>query len=160
MRATSRSSGMDTMTRLDALEQIRVLKACYCRFVDTKNWPEFAKLFTDAAVLCFPENDTGWVPIKDFLVSVEAALSGGISVHHAHSPEISFQSYADATGVWAMEDRLIFPPGVQGITDAGRISGAGHYHETYRRIDGHWLFDRIRLTRLHLAVEAQPRAVL
>jgi hypothetical protein len=51
-----RTDGIDLLARLEALEQIRVLKARYCRYVDTKDWSEFARLFTDQAVLCFPEN--------------------------------------------------------------------------------------------------------
>jgi hypothetical protein len=151
---------MDTLARLDALEQIRVLKARYCRYVDTKDWSGFASLFTDQAMVCFPENNPDWVPIAAFLPAVDTALLGGISVHHVHSPEISFQGDVDATGIWAMQDHLFFPPGVAGLANASRIAGAGHYHETYRRIEGLWLFDRIRLTRLHLAVELQSRTVI
>lgn len=151
---------MDTLERLDAMEQIRVLKARYCRYVDTKDWSGFADLFTEEALLSFPENNPEWIPIGTFLSAVEEMLLGGITVHHVHSPEITLQSDVTATGIWAMQDRLFFPPSVQGIANASRIEGAGHYHETYCRIDGQWRFDRIRLTRLHLAVEAQPRTVL
>lgn len=151
---------LDIVWRLNALEQIRVLKARYCRYVDTKDWSAFASLFADQAMVCFPENNPDWVPIATFLPGVDSALAGGISVHHVHSPEIGFQSDVDATGIWAMQDQLFFPPGVTGIGNASHIAGAGHYHETYRKIDGYWLFDRVRLTRLHLAVELQPRAVI
>ena len=154
------TDGTDILSRLEALEQIRVLKARYCRYVDTKDWSGFASLFSDKAMLCFPENNPDWVPIADFLPGVDTALHGGITVHHVHSPEISFQSDVNATGIWAMQDRLFFPPDVAGLAKASRIAGAGHYHETYRRIDGQWLFDRVRLTRLHLAIELQPRTVI
>ena len=47
---------MDALARMEALEDIRVLKARYCRYVDTKDWDSFASLFRREAVLCFPEN--------------------------------------------------------------------------------------------------------
>lgn len=151
---------MDRLEWLCALEDIRVLKARYCRCVDTKDWAGFAALFTADAMLSFPENNPDWVPIGEFLPSVGPALAHGISVHHVHSPEITLMSDSEATGIWAMQDRLYFPPGVESLAGAGRIAGAGHYRETYRRIRDRWLFERIRLTRLHLEVEAQPRTVL
>jgi SnoaL-like domain len=49
--------GIDIRSRLEALEQIPVLEARYCRHVDTKNWSEFSSLFTDQAMLSFPENN-------------------------------------------------------------------------------------------------------
>lgn len=150
---------MEPVARLTALEDIRVLKAQYCRYVDTKDWKGFAGLFTPDAILSFPENNPDWVPIKQFLKGVDPALAGGISIHHVHSPEITFSSPTEATGIWAMQDRLFFPPGVQGLANASRIVGAGHYHESYCRIGDRWLFERIRLTRLHLAIETQPRTI-
>jgi hypothetical protein len=155
----TKAADIDILTRLAAIESIRVLKARYCRYVDTKDWLSFADLFTRDAQLCFPENNPEWVSVELFVPAVEKALAGGITVHHAHSPEISFESRERASAVWAMQDRLFFPPGVEGIAGASRIAGAGHYHESYRLENGQWLFERIRLTRLHLAVEAQARVV-
>lgn len=151
--------GTDPVERLIALEAIRVLKARYCRYVDTKDWAGFASLFAPDAMLCFPEGDPDWTPLDRFLEGVGPALAGGVSIHHVHSPEISFSSPVEATGIWAMQDRLFFPPGVRGLANASRIDGAGHYHERYRRIGDHWLFHRVRLTRLRLAIEAQPRTI-
>jgi hypothetical protein len=150
---------IDILARLAAIESIRVLKARYCRYVDTKDWRSFAGLFTREAQLCFPENNPEWVSIQTFVPAVEKALAGGITVHHVHSPEITFESRERASAVWAMQDRLFFPSGVEGIAGAGRIAGAGHYHERYRLEDGRWLFERVRLTRLHLVVETQARVV-
>ncbi|MEL7210720.1 MAG: nuclear transport factor 2 family protein, partial [Actinomycetota bacterium] len=56
------------------------------------------------------------------------------------TPEITVDG-DEATGIWAMTDLIVFPDGT-------RLDGAGHYHERYRRVDGRWLIDRSRLTRL------------
>jgi hypothetical protein len=76
--------------------------------------------------------------------SVSAALEGVVSVHHGHMPEIELTSSDTATGVWAMEDRLWFPPG----SPVEFLHGYGHYHETYRREDGRWRIATLTLTRI------------
>lgn len=159
MSDVTETTQIGRLDRLEALEDIRVLKACYCRYLDTKDWQGFSSLFTRDAELCFPEGSPEWLSIDTLMGAIGQMLGGGISVHHVHSPEITFSGNDEATGIWAMQDRLFFPPGVQGLHDASRIFGAGHYHESYRRVDGRWLFSRIRLTRLHLAIEEQPRTV-
>ena len=40
---------MDALFRLTAIEDIKALKARYCRYVDTKDWVAFRSLFTDDA---------------------------------------------------------------------------------------------------------------
>jgi hypothetical protein len=46
-----------------------------------------------------------------------------------------------AKGIWALEDVVRLAPGVN-------LRGYGHYHETYEKVDGHWLFKTSTLTRL------------
>ena len=39
------------MSIADTLEDIRAVKARYCRFLDTKDWEALGRLFTEDAVL-------------------------------------------------------------------------------------------------------------
>ena len=58
-----------------------------------------------------------------------------------HAPEITLTSPTTATGVWALQDVVRLAPGLN-------LQGYGHYHETYEKIDGHWLIKTSTLTRL------------
>jgi hypothetical protein len=122
------------------------LKARYCRLLDTKQWDDWADLFTDDFVL-----DTsaagGPPPITGptaALAMVRGMLETAITVHQVHQPEISFDGDS-AQAIWAMQDRLVFGDGT-------RLSGFGHYTERYVRQGDHWKIASSALTRLHLDV--------
>ncbi|KKC25190.1 nuclear transport factor 2 family protein [Sphingomonas sp. SRS2] len=153
-------NNVDRLQRLEAVEDIKHLKARYFRWVDTQQWQELRTLFVDDAILLFPETDPEPMPIGQFMRAVEAAFTGGVSIHHGHMAEIEILSLNTAQAIWAMEDRIYFPPGVPGIRGASEIHGAGHYHETYIRRDGIWLFKSMKLTRLRLEVKLAPVTVI
>ena len=67
-------------------------------------------------------------------------IAGAATMHHCHTPEIELTSPVTATGIWAMEDLLVFP-------DGSRLHGAGHYHEEYEKREGRWQITRLHLTR-------------
>ena len=69
------------------------------------------------------------------------------STHHGHQPEIELTGDDEATGIWAMEDVLVWP------ADGYRLRGTGHYWETYRKVDGEWKIASMKLTRLYVFVE-------
>jgi 3-phenylpropionate/cinnamic acid dioxygenase small subunit len=52
------------LQELIAREQIRDVKARYCRLLDTKDWDGFAALFTEDAILDVSD-DTGAAPHRD-----------------------------------------------------------------------------------------------
>jgi hypothetical protein len=57
-------------------------------------------------------------------------------------PEIELTSPTTATGIWALNDIVIWPDGT-------RLTGYGHYHETYEKAAGDWKITSSKLTRLH-----------
>lgn len=124
----------------DDIEAIRNLKARYCRFLDTREWDEFRRLFTDDVMVDL--GDAGMFDdAEGFLAFARSALEGTTSVHRVHMPEIEVMDADTATGIWSMTD-IIAGPG------SNHLQGFGHYHETYRREDGEWRFASLRLTRL------------
>lgn len=129
----------------DDIEAIRALKARYFRFVDTKQWADFRALFTDDVAVDLGEAGT-FDDADVFVAFVRQALDGATTVHHGHMPEIELTGADEATGVWAMAD-IVLRPG------ATRMMGYGHYHETYRRVDGRWRIAALRLTRLLVDVQ-------
>jgi len=134
-------------------EAIRELKARYCRFLDLRDEKGWRAVFmsdvrmrTDLEVA-----STDGEPPQAFVVdgaarlvaAVFASLDGVATMHHCHTSEIALSSPTTATGIWAMEDRLIY-------SDGRELHGAGHYHETYDKSAGEWRIASLRLTRTQL----------
>jgi len=148
---------MDALARLEAVEEIRRLKAAYFRTMDTKDWDGFAAVFAPDAVMDMSgemrdgttegEGVTrGNAAIADF---VKGAVDPVVTVHHGHMPEIEILTPTTARGIWSMEDKLRWPEG----SPIRSMHGYGHYHETYEKVDGRWLIKTITLTRLRVDAE-------
>ncbi|UZW57233.1 nuclear transport factor 2 family protein [Sphingobium sp. JS3065] len=150
---------MDPVEMLTAIEDIRTLKARYFRCVDTKAWREFRTLFTDDAILDFPENDFNACPIDTFIGLAEEFLAGVCSIHHGHTPEIVIEDTTRARAIWPMDDSLYFPADPPRSHNMAHVRGYGHYHETYVRDDGVWRIRTLRLSRLRLERVLNPQAV-
>lgn len=165
---------MTDVEKLLAIEEIKQLKARYFHCMDTKNWTGFGAVFapdalldssmslyaidpqTGTAVQSGEEVDAAKLRDDSWIIKGADAIrdavkkshdDGGVSsVHHGHMPVIEILSPDSARGVWSMEDVLRF-------AKAGKLTGMvgyGHYTETYRRIDGAWHIQSLRLTRLRI----------
>lgn len=84
----------------------------------------------------------------DAVASVRRSLETAKTVHHVHMPELTLSGDA-ATGIWPMQDHLVW-------ADGRTMTGYGHYHDRYIRIDGAWRIAQSRLTRLHIAMQSPP----
>jgi hypothetical protein len=139
----------------DELEAIRQLKARYCRFLDTKDVESWRGVFTGDVVVTLdmaastagadPMTAPALEGVDNFVPMVMGGLEKVATMHHCHTPEIALTSDTTATGIWAMEDLLIFD-------DGRELHGAGHYHETYEKQDGTWRIKTLHLTRTILKV--------
>ena len=120
-------------------ERIQVVKARYCRYLDGKQWRELLELFAPDCLfeldplerqhLPEPLRASTQLPLQSFMELLRTVLvSDAQSVHHVHAPEIEFSEAAIAHGIWAVEDYV--------TSTFGNFRGYGHYHETYRKIDG------------------------
>ena len=136
---------MDDIETLLAIRSIERLKARYFRCMDTKDWAGFEAVFTPDAVMDMQEEAGDLVRGAPEIAAYVRAQVGAVeTVHHGHMPEIENTSPTTAAGVWAMEDRLRWPPG----GPIASMHGWGHYHETYECLDGEWRIATLRLTRL------------
>jgi uncharacterized protein (TIGR02246 family) len=132
---------------VDDLEAIRQLKARYFRTMDTKDWAGMRQVFTDDAVLDTSEAGGSVVSGADeFMKFLQEVLSGAVTVHQGHMPEIELTSSTTATGIWALNDIVIWPDGT-------RLTGYGHYHETYEKVGDDWRIKSSKLTRLHADIQ-------
>ena len=138
----------DRMTDVFAIHQ---LKSRYFRYLDTKQWAEWRKLFTDDLVF-YADNSvlpSSQKPMQsggdNFVQFVSKQLTGAVTVHHGHMPEIEFTGPTTARGIWAMYDWVDNGP------ERGAIQGYGHYHEEYAKgSDGEWRIRVLRPTRLRV----------
>ena len=128
------------------VEEIRQLKARYFRLMDQKRWDEWRDVFVDEVEISTPDDTGDPTPIvgRDaFVNGVKAMIDPVTTVHHGHMSEISVDGDT-ATGVWSMEDHLLWPEG----SGLGHMWGTGWYEETYRRGDGAWRIATMHLRRI------------
>ncbi|MBB4615029.1 nuclear transport factor 2 family protein [Novosphingobium taihuense] len=140
---------MDVGQRLLAIEDIKKVKARYCRFVDTKQWDELRNLFSEDAI--FDGQSAGMGDIADreqFVAMAQAGLINAVSVHHVHGHEIEFTSDTSADAICAMEDMLQWAQGSG--SPISTLHGMGHYHETYTKVGDCWKITSWQLTRLRV----------
>jgi SnoaL-like protein len=147
---------MDLST-LEAIEQIKQVKARYFRFVDHKRWEEWGELFTEDVTAVYynaPKDrpNEGLPELrctgrKNLVEAASRALSKGTSVHHGHMPEIEITSPTTARGIWAMVDYLRFPTFI--------YKGYGHYEEEYVKEASGWKIKSVLLTRLHCDIQRE-----
>lgn len=141
------------MTTHSDLDQIRELKARYCRLADAKQWDEVAALFTDDAVLRFLDVDGGLlneVTADRFATEIGQRVGAGQPIHHVFSHEIEFTSATTAKGVWAMEDLIFHDRAAHPESPFESMHGFGHYHDTYVKSADGWRIGGSELTRVRL----------
>jgi ketosteroid isomerase-like protein len=146
------AANIDAMRNQQAVEDIRAVKARYCRFLDTKDWEGFASLFTADAVMDVSQ-DTGRPPITgvaEILAQVRFAVNEAATSHQVHTPEITLTGPDAALGIWAMQDRVVWQEGKSPIPGIASITGYGQYHESYACEGGVWKIAALRLSRFHV----------
>lgn len=145
---------MTDLPTLTAIEAIKQLKARYFRCMDMKDWAGYGETFAPDGVLevesvrrtqdgmpVISRREAGRAAIVEW---VSGVLAGTVTIHHGHMPEITIDGPDSASGIWAMEDRVIWPEQA--------LHGWGHYHERYQLIDGRWYIASSRLTRLKVEI--------
>jgi len=129
------------------IEEIKQLKARYFRLMDTKQWDEWADLFTDDLDTWFEDTSNSTHGRDEFVGSVRSILADAVTIHHGHMPEIEVTGPNTARGIWAMFDYVKFGNPRRPL----EMKGYGHYHEQYRKEpDGRWRINSLRLHRLRV----------
>ena len=138
---------------LNDLEEIKQLRARYCRYADGQDWDAWGReILTEDFRF---DSDGGVQEGRDVVVAfVSKSLEGATTVHHCHTPEIAMTGPDTATGVWAMQDHVKMSH--EGKTIMFR--GAGHYHEEYVRTAQGWRIRSTTLRRLSVDPLQPPEA--
>jgi len=153
---------MRDLETLDAIEDIRALEARYARYADHKRWKDLAGLFTEDGwfrPLDAEGNEIAHMAGReDIATQLGARNSGDVQpIHQLLTHEIEIESATTAKAIWAMAD-LIFrgdsaipeqQPG-DALPPFRALRGWGHYHVTYRKVDGQWLIATRTQTRTRL----------
>ncbi|GGA37434.1 nuclear transport factor 2 family protein [Sphingomonas psychrolutea] len=134
---------MNALTGLDklqALEEIALLKARRDRAADTKDWALYESLHAPDHV---SENgDYGrWTTATEMIANVAKSMEHLTTMHHSHSPEIAFETPTRATGIWAMEGMSFWKQGEQDHW----FQAFGHYFERYEKRGDRWMFTQRKL---------------
>ena len=146
--------------RAAAIEDIKRLKALYWRGVDLSDGDLVRSILAEDCELDYrgcgvdPATGTDHMPAMNVVLRgreswLDTALDGLVTVHQGHQSEIEITDSDTATGLWAFSDRFFMPPGAP----FSRLTGYGHYHDTYEKRDGAWLLKTTRITRLRVEVE-------
>ena len=69
--------------------------------------------------------------------------------HQAHQPEIELTSATTATGIWALEDKVI------DTQHEVTITGAAYYRDEYVTLDGAWKIQKPGYERLFEEIESR-----
>ncbi|MFI6080201.1 nuclear transport factor 2 family protein [Streptomyces sp. NPDC051217] len=139
VRSHESASTAATVRELTDVHDIEQLKAGYFRDIDTKQWAELQARFTPDAHI----NTGQQFNSPAALVKASKALIGDApTAHQGFLPEITVNGDV-ATGTWAMEDYVNLKAG-------GGFHGYGEYHDTYKRVHGHWYISGSDLTRFRL----------
>ena len=137
---TRHVEGMNALERLEALEEIKLLKARRDRFVDTKDWEALEALHVPEH-RSFNGDYEPWTSAAEMIANVREIMKDLQTAHHSHTPEITFESPTTASGIWAMTGISLWNQG----EDEHWFVAAGHYFETYEWRAGQWLFTSRRL---------------
>jgi len=151
------------LEKLLAIEAIKDIFAKKLRYMDLKQWDDYASLHAEDA---YSETWKHSLPTDEQPMAADGqrgrvvgpeAIAGQLarvfthptpitSVHHCHGAEIEFLSDTEARGIWAMEDSLWWRNG----DVEEHLHGYGHYHETFRKTGGRWLFTSRQLIRIRV----------
>jgi hypothetical protein len=149
-----RRDGLTGEEKTAAILEIHALKARYFRTMDMKDWAGLEEVFAPDLIADFRGATSEWNEAMlihgaaPYVAQLAPMLQKVCTVHHGHMPEIHIETATEASGVWAMEDKL--------WTEEGSplpfrwMHGYGHYHERYVRLADGWRIKEIRLTRLRV----------
>ena len=141
MSAASLEEVIARMQRLEDIEAIKQLKAKYVRCADTKQWSEWAQLFTED---CHLDTEAGVHEGRENVVKViSESMKDGVTVHRVTMPEITLTGPDAASAIWAMQDEVSLSYKGQ----PHKFRGFGYYHESYVRTKAGWRLKRCKLIR-------------
>lgn len=140
---------MTDLDRLLAIADIRSLKARYWHAVDRRDAAALRSVFAPDAVIPAHGDVAETRSADAFVDHLIRSLKGAASLHLGGPGDIAIFSDTDASGVWAMEDR-IWAPAAGSALPFRTLHGWGHYHDQYRRTEAGWKIQSFILERVRV----------
>ena len=137
-------SEISGVERLGALHEIGLLKARRDRAADSKDWALYEALHAPDHH-SYNDDYGGTTTAAEMMGMVRKSMENITTLHHSHTPEITFESPTKASGIWAMEGMSFW----QQDGEDHWFQAFGHYHETYEKRGEHWLFTWRKLIYYH-----------
>ena len=140
------------MNELLEIEKIKQMKGRYFRMLDTNDWDGLGTTFSDDCISSYSDGAHSYQGREAIIEFLSSSMSGDkfISMHHGHTPEITITSETTATGIWYLQDMLVF------VDSNTRLYGAGIYADEYVRVDDEWVHSKIGYKRTFECVEPLP----
>jgi len=142
----------ERIARLEAIEDIKRLKARYWYACDHKDAEGVCDCFMDGPIEIDYAGSTGKVGHRDELRAVfekGAPRASIVELHHGGPPRIEIVDETHAKGVWSLYYHLM-------DTERRVINHVGgYYHDEYTKVDGEW---RISKTRFEVVSAVTYRA--
>ena len=134
------------------MEQIKLVKYRYFRFLDLKQWDAIAELFVPEATCAYSAGAYAYEGRDDIVEFFRKGMGREtfLSSHKAHHPEITLTGPETATGIWSLDDWVV---DTQWELD---IRGAAFYEDDYVKRDGEWKI--LRTTYKRVMEELSPRS--
>jgi hypothetical protein len=136
---------ISAIDRLIATEEVKLLRARYCRFIDMKLWDDLRPILHDDIMLDLSASN-GKPPIvgrNEFVLYVSNRFSDEPSLHLNFLPEVEIVSPTEATAIWAQE-HFLFPMWVEGEKHS---HGYAWSSDRYLKVDGQWQVRSVTLLR-------------
>jgi hypothetical protein len=145
-------AGLTGIERLQAIDEICLLKARRDRAADTKDWLLYESLH--APDHCSYNGDyPAWTTAAEMISNISKIMEHLTTLHHSHTPEITFESPDRARGSGAMKGLSLWQQG----GEQHSFLAFGHYFETYERRGGKWLFRSRKVQYFH--TKSSPGAI-
>lgn len=135
------------ITRLEDLEAIKQLKARYCEICDDDHDPDrITTLFTEDGIWEAKGigEAKGHAEIRKLFQRFQKAIR--FSQHMTMNPVIEVDGET-ATGTWYFFGPFTMEQGNQALWQACR------YHESYRKVEGKWLIERLTVKGPRMAAD-------
>jgi hypothetical protein len=126
---------------MDDIEAIKQVQGQYGRAADTRDWDLLRPTVTDDFHCDTGAGGKGETRGIDAFIA-RVGTNPAVTVHHALLPEIDLDSAVTAKGIWAVHLFAKMPDGTA-------VDAYGHYHNTYRKVQGAWRLESLRLEWLH-----------
>jgi uncharacterized protein (TIGR02246 family) len=141
---------MELLSQLKAIEEIKALKARYCRSVDLGDWEHYSSLWSEDGCFCTASGRRvhGRRAIVDLLREV---TEGKPTLHLAYLPEISIASERSASAIWGLE----YYVAAQMPDPAAR--GYGFSYDDYVRVGEQWLVSRVEMRQSLVTAPSSER---